>query len=241
MSESTRFIDVQEVRRRPRFKLRGKLSATFSGQPATVTDISAEGLGLQHSAPIKINASGAIRIESEENLAGTSFRARIRWSRLSRTSTPEGKYLYTSGLEIEEASDAAAGLLGRLIRALGEPDRDSLQAKKKALQEKALARSSAPMVLSANPAAPKNGHDHALLIRNASLDLANHPESAQEWYNRAKFSLAKRNLISDASQSSPYRREVIVIWEYLGGKVDLDVIARELDSRKSNQSADITA
>lgn len=241
MTETTTSFDVCEVRRRPRFHLKCRMTATFSGLPATITDVSAEGIGLQHATPIRINSAGAIRIESEENVRGVTFRGRVRWSRLSRTANHEGKYLYSSGVEIEETSDAASGLLGRLIRAFGERDTNSMQLKKKAAAERAQARSLSPALLPRTESVPRIAPDQALLIKEARVALENHPESAQEWYNRAKYSLVKRELIADIGRSIPYRREVIVIWEYLGGAIDLDVITSviELDKTRPRPSAPI--
>lgn len=230
MTEQTTPIEVSEGRRRPRFNMKRPIDATFAGQQATVTNISAEGLGLAHATPVKINSAGTIRIESEENTANAAFRGRVCWSRLSRTANAEGKYLYNSGLRIEDASDAAAGLLGRLIRAFGERDCNSLQLKQKTAEEKAASRASLPAMLhAAKPSGPKINPDQVLLVREARTILENHPESAQEWYNRAKYSLAKRNML-DESRPSPYRRDVIVIWEYLGGRIELDTITAVLDA-----------
>jgi hypothetical protein len=219
--------DVAEARRRPRFNLRTPVPATFAGTPASVTNLSADGLGIEHSGPMKINAAGSIRIDSPENLADVAFRGRIRWSRLSKTADRDGRLLYHSGVQIEEASDASAGLLGRLIRAGGVADRDSLDRKRQAAAERLQARALAPVLL------PRREIDDARssqlhLIREAQMRLANQPESAQEWYNRAKYSMARRNLVA-ANGAPPYRRDVIVIWEYLGGKIDLDTITAALD------------
>jgi len=230
-----------EVRKRPRFNLRDKVEATFAGQPAVVTNISAEGIGMQHAAPLRINSAGSIRIESDENEAGVQFRGRVRWSRLSRTTNEEGKLLYNTGLQIEEASDAAAGLLGRLIRALGQRDDNSLQLKLKAAEEKAQARSTVPAMLQTSSPAPKINADHVLLIREAINVIANHPESAQEWYNRAKFSLAKRNPGGSESVAVPYRRDVIVIWEYLGGRIEPELITSVLDAESTDRVSRPTA
>lgn len=227
MTHNSPRINVAEARRRPRFNLRTPVPATFAGTPASVTNLSAEGLGIEHPGAMKINAAGSIRIDSPENIAGVAFRARIRWSQLSNTADRGGKLLYHSGVEIEEASDASAGLLGRLIRAGGVADRDSLDRKRQAVSERLQARAAAPVLL------PRREVDDTRssqlhLIREAQLKLANQPESAQEWYNRAKYSMARRNLIAE-NGALPYRREVIVIWEYLGGKIDLDTITTVLD------------
>lgn len=230
MTETTTSVDVQEARRKPRFNMRHAVHATFAGQPVTITNLSADGLGITHASPIRIDASGSIRIESAENSGGVSFRGRIRWSRLSRTANAEGKYLYHSGLRIEDSTDAVFGLLGRLIRALGVADRDSLQHKVRVAQEKAKARASSPILLSRPTVDRGFTPDHEALIREAKAKLANHPDSAQEWYNRAKYSLVKRNLMRDENGSIPFRREVIVIWEFLGGKIDLDTIMTVLDA-----------
>jgi hypothetical protein len=228
MTEATTSADVQEARRKPRFNMRHAVPATFAGQPVTITNLSADGLGVIHASPIRIDAAGSIRIESAENFGGVSFRGRIRWSRLSRTANADGKYLYHSGLRIEDPSDAAFGLLGRLIRALGEADRDSLRRKLQVTEEKRQARNATP-VLFHRPSTHDGMDQRMALIRDAQSRLANHPESAQEWYNRAKYSLVKRNLMRDEHGSIPFRREVIVIWEFLGGKIDLETIATVLD------------
>ena len=210
--------------------MRSEIPATFAGIPAIVINLSAEGIALRHESTIKVNSSGSIRIESEENTSGVSFRGRVRWSHMSRTATAAGKLQYDSGIEIEEVTDAVGGLLGRLIRAFGEKDTESMQRK----QEAALKRvqdSSTPQAPPATPSpAPTITKDQILLIREANLKLESSPDVAQEWYDRAKETFAKQE---DRATPSLYRREVIAVWQYLGGKIDLEVITAVLDAENA--------
>jgi hypothetical protein len=225
--------DVREARQKPRFRLRSPLPATFSGLPVTVTNLSAGGLRIEHPSPIKVNAAGSIRIESADNTSGVAFRGRIRWSRLSKAGGDGGKFLYTSGVQIEDLGDAAAGLLGRLIRTFGERDPGSLELKRRIIEEKMQARASAPILMPPPPpAATAIRPDQALLIGEAHTALANRPEQFQHLYERAKKSLAARKLIEHESHPIPYRREAVAIWEYLEGKIDIDLVTMVLDARR---------
>lgn len=230
MTETVQPITVVESRKRPRFKMRSEIPATFAGTTAIVTNLSAEGIAIRHSTPIKVNSSGLIRIESEENTAGVSFRGRVRWSHMAQSTTATGTFAFDSGIQIEDVTDAVGGLLGRLIRAFGERDTESMQNKQAAAAQKVKDHATPP----APPADPAPSRtitrDQVLLIREASIKLQNEPDHAQELYDRGRQSLAKREATDGASL---HRREVITIWEYLGCKMDFEVIVAVLDAQKA--------
>ena len=232
MTETIQPITVVESRKRPRFRMRTEIPATFSGADAIVTNLSAEGIALRHSLPIKVNSTGLIRIESEENTAGVSFRGRVRWSHISPTASTAGTFVFDTGIQIEDVTDAVGGLLGRLIRAFGERDTDSMQRKHDAALKRVQARSAPPPT----PAAPQPARtitkDQVLLIREAKAKLDSTPELAQELYERARQSLAKREA-NDGASPTLNRREVLTIWEYLGCKIDFEIIVAVLDAQNT--------
>lgn len=223
--------EVREARHRPRFQLSKAIEALVAGNRATISTLSAGGMGIIHSSPLKIGSEVQIRINAPENDANVAFRGRTAWSRLSRHADPDGKYPYNSGICITDDSPAVAGLMGRLIRAYGTRQPSSLEAKRQALELKARSREH-PIVLASTTRAnvvPRITPDQALMIQQARSILANNPEAAIKWYDRAKYSLVSRGIIASTERSTPYRREVLVVWEYLGGKLDLDLVSSILD------------
>ncbi len=229
-------LDVREARSRPRFSLLKPLDAMVANQRATICNLSAGGVGISHVVPFKIGSSVVIRITAPENDADVAFRGRLAWSRLSRVADSTGKYPYISGLTVDDDSPAVAGLLGRLIRAHGSREPGSLDAKRQALEQKAKSRGTLTATVTPASVAPRITSDQALMIQQARNILANNPDSAKKWYDRAKYSLANRGIIASADRSAPYRREVLVVWEYLEGKLDLDVVSSILDAKSAARS-----
>lgn len=217
---------VSETRGRPRFNLRLSLEAQFAGQPVIVRNLSANGIGLRHAAQVRVSSTVSVRIDAPENEVATQIRCRVVWSRLSRVADPRGKHFYDSGLLILDDTPAAAGLLGRLIHAYGVKDTDSLAAKGRMLEarakEKANGMAPAPAPVST---LPRITPDQVLLIREAQEILATNPEAVTKWHDRAKQSLVRNGLIAPDARSSPHRRDVLVVWEYLGGRLELDVVS----------------
>lgn len=219
--------EVSETRGRPRFNLEATVEAQFAGQPAIVRNLSANGIGLRHAAQVRVNSTVFVRIDAPENEIATQIRCRVVWSRLSSAGGGgRGRNLYDSGLLILDDAPAVAGLLGRLIRAYGVKDQDSLAAKRRVLEARAKDRvngmAQAPAVVSA---LPRITPDQVLLIREAQELLATNPDAVAKWHDRAKQSLVRNGLVAPDAKSSPHRRDVLVIWEYLGGRLDLDVVS----------------
>jgi hypothetical protein len=229
-------LEVREARHRPRFQLSNAVEALVANNRATITSLSAGGMGITHASPLKIGSDVQIRISAPENDSSVVIRGRISWSRLSRCADRDGKYPYNSGISITDDSPAVAGLMGRLIRSYGTRQPASLEAKRQALEEKARSREH-PIVLASSTrrtVAPRITPDQALMIQQARGILANNPDAAIKWYDRAKYSLVSRGIIASTERSTPYRREVLVVWEYLGGTLDLDLVSSILDLKTSD-------
>lgn len=227
MTHGVTFIEVPEVaetRERPRYKLLVTLEAQFAGQAAIVRNLSANGIGLRHAAQVRVGSTVAVKVDAPENESAALFRCRVVWSRLSRFADDRGKPFYDTGLLILDDSPAAAGLMGRLIRAYGVRDADSLESKRRAIEERALLRAGAQPG-PRTQALPRITSDQVLLIREAQEFLANDPEKAARWHERAKESLVSLGLVSPDAKASPHRRDALVIWEYLGRTLDLDIVS----------------
>ncbi len=227
--------EVREARYRPRFQLSKAIEALVANNRATICNLSPGGIGITHSSPVKIGSDVLIKIGAPENEADVAFRGRLVWSRLSRTAEPNGKYPYNSGICVVDDSPAVAGLMGRLIRAHGARQPSSLDAKRQALEERARSRETPVSLTTSTRVAPRITSDQALMIQQARNILANNPDAAIKWYDRAKYSLVNRGIIASADRSTPYRREVLVVWEYLEGKLDLDLVSSILDAKSGER------
>lgn len=216
--------EVAETRQRPRYTMLAMLEAQFAGQPALVRNLSERGIGLRHAAQVKIGASVMVRIEAPENDTALPFRCRVVWSRMSRHADERGRRYYDTGLLLLDDTPAAGTLMGRLIDTYGLLDADSLDAKRRALDARARLREGTGPE-GASPAAPRITPDQVLLIREAQEFLASDPERAARWLERAKQSLVKLGLVAPDAKSTAHRAETLVIWEYLGRSLDLDVVS----------------
>ncbi len=219
--------EITETRGRARFNLRTELEAQFVGQPAIVRNLSAQGMGLRHAAQVRVGSSVTVRIDAPENDSATQIRCRVVWSRLSRMADEHGKHLYDSGLLILDDAPAVGGLLGRLIRAYGVKDTESLEAKRRMLAARKQERANGPAPVRTPPPStlPRITSDQVLLIREAQEILATNQDAAARLHERAKQSLVELGLVAPDARSCPHRRDVLVVWAYLGGKLELDVVS----------------
>jgi hypothetical protein len=216
--------EVSETRGRPRYNMLVTLEAQFAGQAALVRNLSANGIGLRHASQVRVGSSVGVKVEAPENESAFVFRCRVAWSRLSRYADERGRPFYDSGFLVLDDSPAAMGLMGRLIRAYGAKDNDSLEAKRRALEARAQLRAGGQPEPRAS-VVPRITPDQALLIREAQEFIANDPEKTARWHDRARQSLISLGLVSPDAKSSPHRRDALVIWEYIGRTLDLDVVS----------------
>lgn len=229
-------LDVTEARNRPRFALSRPIEALVANNRATIRDLSPGGIGVTHAAPVRIGSDVLIRVSAPENDGDVAIRGRLVWSRLSRTPDSSGKYPYNSGVAVADDSPAVAGLMGRLIRAHGIRQPASLDAKRQAFEQRLKSRETPITIATSTRVAPRITPDQEMMIQQARDLLANNPEAAIKWHDRAKYSLVNRGIIASAERSAPYRREVLVVWEYLEGRVDLDIVSALLDPKSRERA-----
>jgi len=217
--------EVREIRQHPRFVVE-PIVATFGNAAVRVLDVSGGGLQIDHADPLKIGASGSMKIASATIQEEATFRATVVWSRLSKTTNGVGKLLYRSGLVIADAPASTYGFLGRLIRTLGRPDRDSLERKRAAILERERSRGRIPEVRPAQQ--PKYTPEQLLMVQQARARLRLNFGDTQRLYDLAKKSLA------DEHRPVMYKQEVLAVWKYLGEAIDPDLIAAVIDLTKAD-------
>jgi len=218
MRSTTNEGTVTNLRCSRRFNVIHPVRIQFVGDAAEVLNLSAEGIQIRHAAFVKLGMRATIRIDYPVTRETVSLQARILWSRLSTIADATGKYLYVSGLLIEDAA-TVGGALGRLIRTCAAPDSDSMEKKRKSIEERAQRRT---VVMTPVAHEMRVSSDQLLLIQEAREKLEANPEQMTEWCGRAKRLAAKD---ADAPHSLPYRQEILAIWGYLGGHVELEQVA----------------
>ena len=215
-------LKTPELRAGERFVASEPLTGMFGAVEVTLFDLGALGAQIEHAQPLRLGISGRLSIRRDG--VETVVSARVVWSKLSQTPNQHGKYLYRSGLRIEEQPTDFLLALHSLARGgLIRRDPDALERKRQYIenkqQQQEQRRSGAfrPIALPAE-AIPAG---QAGLVRQARALLRTHPEEAQKWYNRARYveSAAASELVRD-------RDEVLAVWEYLQRSVPISVIVR---------------
>lgn len=213
--------DVVELRKRPRF-LVPNINGKLNGTPATVLDVAAGGLQIEHEGAVRLGSLVHVAIEGEETI---EVKGRVIWSSFHPTETRKNSY--RSGLQFENVEEVA-GKLGRFIRAYGRPDSGSLERKRERLQAR---RGRKPTMVYVSTIDQDRINDELMMIQHARIHLSSSPDEALKWYNRAKFALTERIDIATELAAVPHRQEVLAVWEYLERRVAIATIIRAFDSK----------
>lgn len=218
---------VEETRHRIRYLVRGTLRGFFGQVEMLVCDLSETGVQLEHAAPLRVGtrARGAIQ---QQGLS-VPFFGTVTRSKLSTTPGPGGKLLYRSGIRFEDPDPNLLGLIHRLI---GEgtlfEDPQSLERKRvKLLSRNAPKDRPAMRVLRPVLAIPP---DQLLLVRQARERLRANPEEARKWYNRVRFIGTEHTA---SLVRSPFREEILAVWEYLERSIEVTIVAAAFESTAS--------
>ena len=128
-------------------------------------------------------------------------------------------------MRLEDPEGRMEAIIRRLVDlSLASRNKDSIQLKVKALEERERSKRQ-PGIKFFGGQAPRIPDDVILLVRQTRQRLQANPEESVKWLNRAKYSL-------DASGSQVrLRDDVIAVWEYLERSVELDIIARILNTK----------
>jgi len=215
--------DVHESRDFVRYIVQPPIAATFGPIEVFISDIAERGIKVRHADPIRI----ALTLQISFRLPGTTdtfkLASRVVWSHLSDMVGLNGKFLYESGLRIEDDQEKSRLTLERLLDTYSaRPEEDSLEKKKAKIEEKIRKREHERKVrvIRQTRQIPS---DQQLMIQQARSYLKANPTEAAKWYQRGKFA------ISAAHKAMPHRDDVLAIWEYLERSVDLETISWVLD------------
>ena len=211
-------MDVTDLRSTERFRVAQPLSGSFGLATVAVVDVSAGGAQIEHTQPLRLGSRARLLLKRGE--VAVAVPAQTVWSHLSKTPNSEGKYVYRSGVRLEQATQeyvAAMQLLFEQGAITADPE--SLERKKK----KELEKASRPVVKYLRPDVEITS-DQRLLIEHARKQLLSNPDEAQRWYQRAKYAIT-HGTASLAGDDIHNREDVLAVWEYLERSVDVSIIA----------------
>jgi len=206
--------DVKELRAADRYIVMEKLGGSFGSAQVTLIDVGEQGMQIEHAQPLRLATKGRLWFKRGE--ISVSLHAFVVWSKLF------GKH-YRSGLRIDEGTHDFASAMQTLLRyGLIKRDDDSLNRKRKRLEEKEQEKAGKP-VMKFVPSEPDISPDQVLLIQHARERLKDNFDEAQKWYSRAYFALRS------TGEATRYPEDVLAVWEYLERSVPLSVIKRVFD------------
>ncbi len=221
--------DIKELRERERYLVTEQLTGSFGAVEVSLINLAEQGAQIEHAQPLRLAARGRLWFKRGE--VSVSLHAMVVWSRLSRSPNEQGKYLYRSGLRIEEGEAEFLNAL-RMLAEHGaiRQDPDSLERKRRLREERELERQGKPTmkrVATESDISP----DQVLLIQHARERLRANFDEAQKWYSRAYFAL-RDGRTGVSSELMRYPEDVLAVWEYLERSVPLSTIKRVFDQTR---------
>jgi hypothetical protein len=218
-------MDVIESRQEERFTLNGRVEGNLAGVDVVLVDLGPHGAKVRHSSALKLGVAGKLAFELPDTREKVAINGYVIWSRIAARATPEGERPYHSGVRLEDPEGKMEAIIRRLADlSLASRSKDSIQQKVRAHAERERSKRQ-PGIKFFGGQAPRIPGDVILLVRQTRQRLQANPEESVKWLNRAKYSL-------DASGSQVrHRDDVIAVWEYLERSVELDIIARILNTK----------
>ena len=217
--------DVKDLRSADRYILNEKLSGSFGSAPVTLIDLGEQGVQIEHAQPLRLATTGRLWFKRDE--VSVSLHAFVVWSKLSKSPNDQGKYLYRSGLRVDEANAhflSAVQLLAQ--HGVIKKDDDSLNRKRRQLEAREQEKAGKP-TMKFVPTEPDVSPDQVLLVQHARQRLKENFDESQKWYSRAYFALR-----DGSADPTRYPEDVLAVWEYLERSVPLPIIQRVFDQDK---------
>jgi hypothetical protein len=216
---------IEDLRRTKRFVIHPPIVGRFGATEITLFDFGERGIQAEHALPFKLGLTATLVFRIPDQTEALELPGTVVWSRLSKKPNAQGKYLYRSGIAVEEKTELMGEALTKLVaRAIARPDNLSLDRKRDAVREKRkrLGGHASLRTLHRAPAAIPT--DQVLLVHQARERLRTHPDEAVKWYNRAKFDL-------NEGERLPFREDILAVWEYLERSIDISIIARVFEEK----------
>ena len=215
--------DITDLRNSDRYFVTEKLSGSFGSASVILIDVGEQGVQIEHAQPLRLATKGRLWFKRAE--VSVSLHAFVVWSRLSKTPNDQGKYVYRSGLRVDEGADEFLSAMQMLHEhGVIRKDTDSLNRKRQRLEEREQEKLGKPImkrVATESDITP----DQVLLIEHARKRLKDNFDEAQKWYSRAYFALRDGRTGVNADLMR-YPEDVLAVWEYLERSVPLSTIKR---------------
>lgn len=219
--------DVKDLRATPRFLFNEALVGSFGSASVGIVDISEHGVQVEHAQPVRLGTRARLWFKRGE--IAINVQGRVAWSHLSKTPNEKGKYLYRSGIKLDDAGpDYLAALQALADHNVIRRDEESLERKKKRLIEKEQAKTAKP-TMKVIPHESDIPPDQLLLIQHARDRLKSNPEERAKYFHRAQFSIGQHGSVV-ATDSIRHREDVLAVWEYLDRTIDLSKIVKVFEN-----------
>jgi len=133
--------NVNDLRGGERYSVLEPLPGTFGSSDMKVMNLGTSGMQILHPHPMRIGTRA--RVTFQRGDVSVTTEARLLWSHLSQTPDNSGKFLYVSGLRIENPDPQYAAAINSLFRAGAvQKDTDSMEKKRVRALEREKARKS---------------------------------------------------------------------------------------------------
>ena len=215
-------MDVEELRGTERLVFPKPVSGSYGSAAVEMMNVSARGAQIAHAQPLRLGMRARLWFKIGD--VAVSTQALTIWSHLSKVPNEQGKYLYQSGVRVEQAdTQYETSLQALLDHGVIEPDPESLEKKKKKALARVAEKNSRPIVKLLRPDVDIPP-DTQLLIEHARKQLLSDPNEAQRWYQRAKYAITHGG-VTIAADAIRNREDVLAVWEYLERSVEISTIA----------------
>ena len=217
---------VTESRHKERYIALQPFSGSFGSVAICVCDMGDTGVQIEHSDPIRVATKGRLAFSG----VGTrivELRGIVMWSRLSAHPNASGKFLYRTGVKVEDQDVVLASTIQQLLsRGLLRRDDLALERKQDLLMARDRDRARMKIQKVALQVSEGPTNDQLLLIQHARDRLRSHPEEALKWHNRARYSLSADESRTFDENGQGHKEDILAVWEYLERSIELPAVAR---------------
>lgn len=215
---------LEDLREADRFVAIEPLAGSFGSAAVMIFNVADQGVQIEHAHPLRLATKARLWFKHGDIVA--AVQGIVVWSHLSKTPNEKGKLLYRSGIRIDEEPSFREALENLASRGLIRRELDSLDRKRKHLEERERERAGKPVVTLLRGSQKTIPPDQVLLIQQARERLRVNPDESLKWYNRAKFSATDSTILH-------HREDVLAVWEYLDRSVDLETIQHVIGDIKN--------
>lgn len=223
-------MHIKESRVHDRFVAVPPLLANMGRSPIAICDLGAEGLQIEHSEPLRPHDQCTISFEDPWKRSTIELEARILWTRLVRDAS--GRYLYRSGVRVGASATLKQALDSLLQKGAARLDEESLERKRRTLEERANDVLGQMFVRAAGASVSERQLTPAQVtsIYHAADRLQANPDEARRWAVLARFAV-NNDPRHVAIRKEDVDDEFLAVWEYLDEAIPISSIRELLENR----------